>query len=101
MMHYSCDICGQKLNEKRFVARLEVFVPFDQEGASAVSFDEDADHLEEVAGILNDFDLTGELELDVNRSRSFRYDLCPDCQKQYVKDPLALHKPRRMRISDN
>lgn len=101
MQHFSCDICGQKIEERRFTARIEVFLPFDQESTQPPEFDDDLDHLDEVSEILGEFELTGDLDLEPNRPHSFRFDLCADCQKQYVKDPLALHKPRRMRISDN
>lgn len=106
MLHYSCDVCGRKIEERRFVCRIEVYKSFDQESLASVvspldALHDDSDHLEEMAGILNDYDETGDLELERDRSRSFNYDLCSDCQQQYVKDPLGFHKPRRMRISDN
>ena len=46
-------------------------------------------------------ELTGELELDDSEPKSFRYDLCSDCHRQFRKDPLALHRPPRMRFSEN
>ena len=99
MVHYSCDICGHKLDDRRFVTRIEVYPSFDPEEITAD--DLERDNLDEIAGIINDMDLTGELDLSKDGLKSFRYDLCPTCQQQFVKDPLALHRPRRLRISDN
>ena len=99
MLHYSCDICGHKLDDRRFVVRLEVFPSFDPE--EITEEDLERDNLEEIADIISHMDETGELELEQNAAKKFRYDLCPDCRNQFVKDPLALHRPRRLRISDN
>ncbi len=106
MMHYSCDVCGRKIDERRFVCRIEVFKAFDVDSVNSVvspldKLYEDEDRLEEMAGILDNYDETGELELERDRSKNFAFDMCADCQEQYVKDPLSFHRPRRMRISDN
>ena len=99
MIHYSCDICGLKLNDQRFVARIEVYPSFDPD--EITDDDLDRDNLDEIAGIIHNMDLTGDLDLTQDAPKSFRYDLCPSCQQQFVKDPLALHRPRRLRMSDN
>lgn len=106
MMHYSCDVCGRKIDEQRFVCRIEVYKPFDLEAVNSVvspldALYDDTDALDDMAEALDNFDEAGELEMDRERSKSFSFDMCPDCQQQYVKDPLAFHRPRRMRISDN
>ncbi len=99
MLHYSCDLCGQRIGERRFVARLEVFPSFDPE--QITDEDLDRDNLEEISEILAEMELTGNLELDDVEPRTYRYDLCPTCYREFRKDPLARHRPRRMRFSEN
>lgn len=98
MLHFSCDSCGQPLSDQRFVVRLEVFPAFEPD--PVVEADLDADHLQEIAAELSDLELTGE-ELEDLHARAFRYDLCPRCHAQYVKDPLRRDALRRLNFSEN
>jgi hypothetical protein len=34
-------------------------------------------------------------------SRHFRYDLCPDCRKKYVRDPLSKEAAQKFDFSEN
>jgi hypothetical protein len=99
MLHYSCDLCGKQINEERFVARLELYPSFDPEQIS--EDDLKGDNLEEIAQILNNMETTGELELDDKSPKSFRYDMCEECHREFRKDPLGRHRPRRLRFSEN
>jgi len=99
MLHHTCDLCGQRIDDGRFIIRLEVFPAFDPEEITEADLDQD--NLEEISEMLAEMDLTGELHLDDCEPRTFRYDLCRDCCQEYRKDPLALHRPRRMKFSEN
>lgn len=99
MLHYTCDLCGQKVEERRFVARLEVYPSFDPD--EITEEDLDNDNLSEISELLADMELTGELNLDSVEPKSFRFDLCRECCRSYVKDPLARHRHGRMRFSEN
>jgi len=99
MLHYTCDLCGQKTEDNRFVVRLEVAPSFDPEAITEA--DLESDNLQEISELLSEMELTGELHLDDCEPRTYRYDLCEDCCREYRKDPLALHRPRRMRFSEN
>lgn len=99
MLHFSCDLCGQRLGERRFVVKLEVYPAFDPE-----SFDEedlDADHLQEIAETIEEMEATGKTELDDCGSKDFRFDLCPHCHRRYLKDPLGRDALRRLNFSKN
>lgn len=98
MVHHSCDLCGKKIEEQRFVVQLEVYPALTPDDVSAE--DEDRDNLTELSDILSNLDETGELELNANAAKSFRYDLCQECQREFRKDPLARHR-RRFRFSEN
>jgi hypothetical protein len=99
MLHHTCDLCGQKIEEKRFVARLEVYPSFDPD--EITEEDLDRDNLSEISEMLADMELTGELNLEGAEPKSFRFDLCPTCHRNYSKDPLGRHRTGRMRFSEN
>ena len=99
MLHFSCDLCGQQLNEQRFVAKLEVFPAFDPEVIDEV--DLDADHLQEISETLAEMEATGKCEIEDCSAKSFRFDLCPHCQQKFIQDPLGRDALRRLNFSEN
>ena len=99
MLHFSCDLCGQQLGERRYVVKLEVYPAFDPE-----DFDEDdldADHLQELSEVIQEIEATGKCELEDCSSKGFRFDLCPVCHRKFVKDPLGREALRRLNFSKN
>lgn len=99
MLHFSCDLCGQQLGDRRFVAKLEVYPAFDPE-----DFDEDdldADHLQELSEVIQEMEATGKSEIEDCSSKGFRFDLCPACHRKFVKDPLGREALRRLNFSKN
>ena len=99
MLHYSCDMCGQPLDEERFVARVEVYPAFDPDELTEA--DLDADHMQQVADLLNDIEAGIAQPPDECEPRQFRFDLCPRCHTMYLKDPLGREKQRRLNFSEN
>ncbi|MFN0053269.1 MAG: hypothetical protein ACKV0T_13890 [Planctomycetales bacterium] len=98
MLHFSCDLCGQPLDDRRYVVRMEIFPAFDAEDLSEA--DLDADHLQAIAEEIQEMELTG-AELDEQGTKTFRYDLCPRCHSRYAKDPLGRDALRRLNFSEN
>src|SRR5262245_57019933 len=98
MLHFSCDLCGQPLDDRRYVVRLEVFPAFD--AVELTEADLDVDHLQEVAQEIHEMEVHG-VELDDDETKSFRYDLCPGCHARYVRDPLSRDAIRRLNFSEN
>ena len=98
MLHFSCDLCGQPLDDRRYVVRLEVFPAFDPEDITEA--DLSGDHLQEVADELREMELTGAPLEDCN-SKAFRFDLCTRCHTRYLKDPLGREALRRLNFSEN
>ena len=87
MLHFTCDLCGTELGEERFVIKIEVYPGFDPEEVSEEHLD--ADHLQEISETLHEMEVTGKPEWNDRGAKEFRYDLCPRCHKQYLKDPLG------------
>lgn len=98
MLHFSCDLCGKPVTDERFVVRMEVYPAFDPEEIEEA--DLDADHLQDVAHIINDMEVNGQRPEDVD-SKQLRYDLCSNCRSQFVKDPLGKRRTNRLNFSQN
>ena len=98
MLHFSCDLCSQELDERRYVVKLELFPAFDPDEITEA--DLDADHLKEVAQLISELEATG-IDADASDSKSFRFDLCPRCYAKFKKDPLGRDALRRMNFSEN
>ena len=99
MLHFSCDLCGRQLEERRFVAKLEVFPAFDPDELD--EDDLDADHLQEVAETIQEMEATGAHVIEDCGAKHFRFDLCCDCHSRFVKDPLGRDTVRHLNFSEN
>ena len=101
MIHYTCDCCKRSIdpeNELRYVVRLEVYAsidPLEEEGS------EDRDHLQELQDILERLDDAEDEQIcdDVYHHR--RFDLCSECRKRYVQNPLARLSAQQLDFSQN
>lgn len=99
MLHFTCDLCGRRLGERRFVVKMEVYPAFDPE-----AFDEDdldVDHLQEVAEVIEQIEATGQCHVDDCGSKQMRFDLCENCRRKFVRDPLGRENARRLNFSEN
>lgn len=100
MIHYSCDCCKRMIDsdDLRFVVKMEVFVAIDPEAASHA--DDDRDHLQELQDILQRADEIGELDA-APECEQLRYDLCPECHKKFLKNPLGREASKQFDFSKN
>ena len=92
MLHFSCDRCKRVIDpdrDVRYTLRLEVHAVMDGMEDDA---EDDRDHLLEIQEILERLD-DSESELigeDVYQRQ--RFDLCPECYRKYIKNPVG-HEP--------
>jgi hypothetical protein len=102
MLHYSCDLCGKELlveEDLRYVAKIEVYAAYDPLEITEEDLDED--HMEEISELLKNMEHMDEQELEDQVYKSFRFDLCPECQKKFLKDPLSREANRSIDFSKN
>lgn len=102
MLHYSCDLCGKELlieEELRYVAKIEVFAAYDP--LEITDEDLDQDHMEEISELIDNMSEVDASELEDQVFKSFRFDLCPDCHKKFLKDPLNREAVRTVDFSKN
>ena len=89
MIHFTCDLCGKDLSEKgaqRFVVKIAAYAGHDPEHIGEDDLDDD--HMEAVAELLQRGD--GQHgEHDAGQYKDFRYDLCVECHRRFIQDPLS------------
>lgn len=103
MIHITCDLCGKPLtpgDDTRYIVKVEVFPSPDD--ALLTEADLDEDHMEELSQLLQDLEEDRADEEPVAPSYChFRYDLCPSCQKKFVRDPLGRESGQKFDFSSN
>lgn len=102
MIHYSCDLCKRELdpqNDLRYVVKMEVFAAFDP--SSIDSDEDDRDHLEEIQDILERMEDSSSEEIGDDVYQQLRFDLCPECRKKFMKNPLGRETAKAFGFSSN
>ena len=101
MIHYTCDRCKRQIDiadQTRYVVQIEI-----QSAAEGPvgEMDDDVDQLTELHQILEGI---AEEELDCDSqaiSHRGRYDLCPECHRQFLKNPLGRDTMLALGFSNN
>jgi hypothetical protein len=103
MLHFSCDICGKDLTPNgtpRYVVNMEAFAATDP--AQLTDEDMDADHVDEMAQLLNAIELGEEDAPELPpANKKLRFDMCPACYRKFLKDPLGRDAATRFDFSEN
>jgi hypothetical protein len=100
MIHYSCDRCQRPIDtddELRYVVRIEVQAAM---GADA-SDDDDRDHLLEIHEILERADDETDPLVSDELYRGQRFDLCAECYRAFVANPLGHEHSKQLDFSNN
>lgn len=102
MIHYSCDRCKCSIDPEddlRYVVKLEVHAamePVDSDNA-----DDDRDHLLEIQEILERIDDSENDCIGDDIYQKQRFDLCADCYKKFIKNPIGRESPVHLGFSQN
>jgi len=101
MIHYTCDRCKRTINpenELRYVVRLEVYASLDP---IEDELHDDRDHLQEIQEILERLDDAQDDQICDDVYHHQRFDLCSECRKRYVSNPLARPTTHHLDFSQN
>jgi len=82
-------MCGKLLlvdEDTRYVAEILVYAAYDPLEITADDLRQD--HMAQIRKLLADMETRDPRELEDEVAKCFRFNLCPDCQKEYIKDPL-------------
>ena len=101
MIHYSCDRCKSSIQsdeEIRYSVSIEIQVALD---GSEFELDDDRDHLNELQEILDRLDDDEKAEVSQFAYQRRKFDLCSNCHREYVKNPLSLDMTAKLGFSEN
>jgi hypothetical protein len=101
MIHYTCDCCKRIIDSSddvRYVVKMEVYASMD---SSAESDDDEHDHLEEIQQILERLEDAEDDVLGQDVYQSLRFDLCPECRRKFLKNPLGREPIKQFDFSQN
>ncbi len=102
MLHYSCDRCKRELDpvdDLRYVVKVEIQAVLDSSYADEPG--DDRDHLLEVHEIMERMEDADDAMVseDIYQRRAF--DLCPDCYRRFISNPLGREVVPQMNFSPN
>jgi hypothetical protein len=89
MIHYSCDLCKREIepeHDLRYVVKMEIFAAIDPAPAET---EDDRDNLLEIQDILQRMEDSEDEQIGDDVYQTLRFDLCPECRKKFLKNPLA------------
>jgi hypothetical protein len=103
MIHYVCDVCKNSLDPEhdlRYVVRMEVYTAI-SDGPAGV--DADRDHLSEIHEILEGMGGLGSNDESIGEDvyQQLRFDLCSECRKKFLRDPLGRRLAGQLDFSKN
>jgi len=102
MIHYSCDRCKRIIDptrEIRHVVRIEAQAVLDP--LPSDELDDDRDQLGEIDELLQSLELDDEDALLDETPQQLRFDLCSDCFRWFIQDPLGVQSALHVGFSSN
>jgi hypothetical protein len=103
MIHYSCDRCGRPIepqDELRYIVRIEVEVVMAPIDGDVVE-DDDRDHLMELHEILERADDAADPAIGDDVYQRRRYDLCCECHRKFIRNPVGKDSAKQLDFSNN
>ncbi len=89
----TCDRCGKALladETVRYVVEMKVYAAYDPLELTAEDLAKD--HRAEIERLARLIETRDPEELEDEVARVLKLDLCPPCQKRFLKDPLGIMK---------
>ncbi len=102
MIQYSCDRCKRRLDPQedlRYVVKVEVSAFMDP--LESDEMDDDCDHLLEVQEIIECSEDEESDQIGDDIYRRLRFDLCSDCYKRYLLNPVGREPVEHFGFSEN
>ncbi len=100
MIKYSCDMCKREIDpseQLRYVVKVEIHAAFDP-----LEIDEDdRDHLQEIQDILERLEDADSDEVGDDVYQQLRFDLCPECRRRFLENPLGRENAKILNFSEN
>jgi hypothetical protein len=100
MIRYSCDMCKREIDPRddlRYAVKIEVYAAFDPLAIE----EDDRDHLEEIQDILERLEDAESDEIGEDVYQQLRFDLCPECRRKFLQNPLGRESTTILDFSEN
>jgi hypothetical protein len=78
---------------------MEVYAAFDPSAMDEA--EDDRDHLQEIQEILQRSDDTNDPQIGSDVYEQLRFDLCTECRKKFIKNPLGRELSKQFHFSKN
>lgn len=101
MRHYSCDLCGKDLdpeNSACYQVRVDIAPVLDPPATAA---DDDRDYLQELNEVLSQQAEVPAGDLAERVPAELHFDLCPQCTRRFLKNPLGRRQSKQVNFSEN
>lgn len=91
MLVYRCDGCSREIDKHslRYTVKIDVHAAYDQ--LEVGLSDLVRDHRAELIALIEAMKNKNAEEIEETVYKGLRLDLCPACQKVYIRDPLRFH----------
>lgn len=102
MIRYICDCCKRELDSNtdiRYVVKIEVAAALDPQDVPPE--ESDRDYLDEIQQYLEHLHQMDSSELSEEVYREFRFDLCSECYKRFIQNPIGRESAKAMHFSKN
>ena len=103
MIHYTCDRCKRQIDtadQTRYIIQIDIQSAVDEPKSD---IEDDIDQLTELHQMLEGLteDEIDATEMNSESSHRGRYDLCPECHRQFLKNPLGRDAVLALGFSNN
>jgi len=102
MIHYSCDRCKRIIDpdqDLRYVVKIEIQAAMEPQDTN--EDEEDRDYLLEIEDILERMDDDEEMTVGDDIYQKRRFDLCPECYRKFIKNPVGFEAASKLGFSQN
>jgi hypothetical protein len=100
MIKYCCDLCKREIDpedELRYVVKMEVYAALDPLALE----EDDRDHLQEIQDVLERAEDLESDQIGDDVYQQLRFDLCPECRRKFLKNPLGRESTKVLNFSEN
>ena len=100
MIQYQCDGCGTSMTpgSLRYTVTIDVRAGYDEIKIGLMELVQD--HREEMLRLIEQLRDQSPTELEEQVYKQINLDLCPRCQKTFIKNPLRFHPDSRPEKGD-
>ena len=102
MIHFTCDLCRREMNPEgdlRYIVKMEIYSAMDPLEDDEV--DSDHEPPQEIHEIIERMDDAESEEIGDDIYQQLRFDLCPQCRKRFIKNPLGRQLIGQFEFSKN